>query len=77
MKAPANPALHRYAQLSMTLWRRSLIGGGLQEFFGSGMAFRFTVLGHILLILVSGLESGSSAQKLVRKLGLVVDDLER
>lgn len=60
----------------MALRRILLVDCDLQEFFGTGMVFGFTVLGYVLLVLVSGSEGGCPAHKLVRKLGFMVGDLE-
>lgn len=55
---------------------RAVVNGDLQQFFGTGMVLRFTMLGDVLLVLVGGIECAGSAQKLMRELGFVVGDLE-
>jgi hypothetical protein len=53
-----------------------LVCGHLQEFFGTGVALGFTVLFHILLVLVGSSEGAGSTQKFMREFGFMVDDLE-
>ena len=59
-------------QLSIVRWRRSLMDGDLQHFFGKGMALGLAVLFAVFLVFVSGVEGSGSAQKLMRDLGFVL-----
>ena len=53
-----------------------LVSRDLQDLFGTGVVFWFTVLGHVLFVLVGGSEGSGSTQKFMRKLSFMVDDLE-
>ena len=55
----------------MVGWRRSLVGGDLQNLLGKCMALWFAVLLAVLLVFVGGSKGGGATKKLVRDFGLV------
>ena len=73
MKAPANPALQKHAQLNTVMvWA---VDGYLQELFCMGMALGFAVLGYVFFVCVGGSKSSGSAQKFVREICFMFGNL--
>jgi len=52
-------------------YRRQLADGDLQEFLGTGMGWRCTVLGDVFLVFLGSVECSGTAQKLMSDFRLV------